>query len=281
MFQSSNPALPQDDSFAQYYGEMAGARPDVATLGGVVNKTAFLVLLACLAGAGGYALVGTMPSITWISAIAAFVIVLGVGFVMRGNPKLAPILSPIYAVVEGLFLGSLTGALDSVLRSMPAMTDTVAAGEAAGATVSLAMPAFLITMSVMIAMLGLYAARIIRPTERFKAVVSTLTIGIMLTYGLMFILALFGVQMPFLSLGSAFQGGVAPLIGIGLNVLILGVAALVLIIDFGRVEDIVKSGAPRYMEWYAGFALLVTLAWIYYEAVKLVFRLYVLFGSRD
>ncbi len=283
MFQSSNPALgaADDAAFQEFYGDIASSRATTATLRGVVNKTAILVLIAATAGAGGYTLVASMPSITWISAIAAFVIVLGLGFMMRGNPKIAPIVSPIYAVVEGVFLGSLTGLLDSVLAGMSVMEGSVAAGAAAGKTVSLAMPAFLITISVMVAMLGLYAARIIRPTERFRAVVGTLTAGIMITYALMFVLSLVGLQMPFLSLGSAFAGGWTALIGIGLNLLILGVAALVLILDFERVEKIVDSGAPKYMEWYAGFALLVTLAWIYYEAVKLVFRLYLLFGSRD
>jgi uncharacterized YccA/Bax inhibitor family protein len=280
MFNSSNPALANDDAFQEYYGAQA-ERSSVATIQGVVNKTTLLVLIACIGGALGYKLVATIPSITFISAIAAFVVVLGVGFVLHGKPALSPYLAPVYAIIEGVFLGSLTGVLDSVLAGMPALEGAVAEGTAAGKTVSLAMPAFLITMGVMLAMLGLYYTRILQPTRKFVAVVSTLVGGIMITYLLMFVLALFGVQMPFLSLGSAFGGGWAPLVGIGLNVLILGVAALVLIIDFGRVEQIVSSGAPKYMEWYGGFALLVTLAWIYYEAVKLVFRLYLIFGSRE
>jgi uncharacterized YccA/Bax inhibitor family protein len=278
--QSSNPALAAADSFDEFYGEMAGQRATVATLQGVVNKTALLVVITASAGAVGYKLVTTTPSLMWISAIAAFVIVLGLGFVMRGNPRLAPIVSPIYAVVEGVFLGCLTRVLDQMLASVTALQETVVAGEAAGKTVSLAMPAFLITIGTMVAMLALYSARILQPTRKFVAVVSTLVLGIMITYGLMFVLSFFGIQIPFLSLGSAFGGGWAPVIGIGLSVLILGVAALTLIIDFGRVEEIVNSGAPKYMEWYAGFGLLVTLAWIYFEAVKLVFRLYVLFGNR-
>ncbi|MCP3902999.1 MAG: Bax inhibitor-1/YccA family protein [Planctomycetes bacterium] len=281
MFQSSNPALRNEDTFQEFYGDIAGTRPAQATLQGVVNKTGILVLIAVAGGAAGYQLAGAMPAITWISAIAAFVIVLGFGFVLCGKPQLSPILAPIYAIVEGIFLGALTAALDSVLAKMPALEGAVAEGQAAGASVSLAMPAFIITISVMLVMLALYSMRILRPTRRFTAVVSTAVGGIMLTYLLMFVLSMFGVQMPFLSLGSAFGSGYAPLIGIGLNVLILGVAALVLIIDFGRVEAIVEQGSPKYMEWYAGFALLVTLAWIYFEAVKLVFRLYLLFGSRD
>ncbi|MHC4804423.1 MAG: Bax inhibitor-1/YccA family membrane protein, partial [Planctomycetota bacterium] len=83
------------------------------------------------------------------------------------------------------------------------------------------------------------------------------------------------------SLGSAFAGGKAALIGLGINVFILGVASMWLIIDFKLIEDRVAEGGPKYMEWYCGFALLVTLAWIYFEAVKLAFRIAILLGNRD
>ena len=85
-----------------------------------------------------------------------------------------------------------------------------------------------------------------------------------------------GAMMPL-----AFQGGTAGWIGVGFNVLILGLASMWLIIDFKLVEDQVNAGAPKYAEWYCGFALLVTLAWIYFEAVKLVFRLAILLNGRD
>ena len=71
------------------------------------------------------------------------------------------------------------------------------------------------------------------------------------------------------------------MIGLGINVLILGGASMWLIIDFKLIEDRVAAGGPKYMEWYCGFALLVTLAWIYYEAVKLAFRVAILLGNRD
>ena len=86
--------------------------------------------------------------------------------------------------------------------------------------------------------------------------------------------------MPFLSLGSALRGGREALIGLGLNAAILGLASLWLIIDFGKVEEIVRRGSPKDMEWYGAFALLVTLAWVYYEAVKLCFRVAILLGNR-
>ncbi len=145
----------------------------------------------------------------------------------------------------------------------------------------IALQAFIITLSLMIAMLALYSARIIRPTRTFQAVVGVFTAGIMLTYLVSILLSLFGVALPFVSLASAFAGGTTAWIGLGINVFILGIASLWLVIDFKLVEDKVASGGPKYLEWYCGFALLVTLAWIYFEAVKLVFRLAILLGSRD
>ncbi len=280
MYQSSNPALNRDDTFRQFYGAMAGMKEksDVATLAGVVNKTTILVLIAVVAGAMAYAFIPATGGVLILSALAAFGVCIGVGIMMCGNPKRAPIMAPIYAVVEGIFLGVMTAALDSWLAQLQSTRAIAEGARPGGGTVSLAMPAFLITISVMLAMLGLYAARIIQPTERFQAVMRTLVVGVMITYLLSFVLSFVGVQIPFLSLSSATGSGAAPYIGLGISLLILGIASFCLIVDFGRVEQIVNSGAPRYMEWYAGFGLLVTLAWIYFEAVKLAFRLYLLFG---
>ncbi|MHC4419626.1 MAG: Bax inhibitor-1/YccA family membrane protein, partial [Planctomycetota bacterium] len=98
MWQSSNPALRNDNAFNEVYGRFA-ERADTITLQGVVNRTGLLVLIAVAAGGGGYALVGTMPSILWISCIAAFIVSLGVYFVIHGKPALAPVLAPLYAIV--------------------------------------------------------------------------------------------------------------------------------------------------------------------------------------
>ena len=122
--------------------------------------------------------------------------------------------------------------------------------------------------------------RILQPTKKFKATVCVLTLGIFLTYLVSFVMSMFGAEMPFISLGSAMQGGQTALIGLGINVLILGVASLWLVIDFGLVEQHVKAGAPKQMEWFCGFILMVTLVWIYLEAVKLCFRLAILMGNR-
>jgi len=271
--QSSNPAL-AEDAFNEYYGDMANtsAKADVTTLQGVVNKTAILVGIAIVAGAGGYAAAAaiTLPVVT-ISAIVALIVTLGVYYKIRGNPAHAVFLAPVYAVVQGFFLGALTGMFEGWLKYY----GVAAAG-------GLALQAFIITISIMLAMLGLYYARILQPTKMFVAVVTTLTVGVMIAYLISFVASFFITGgLPFLTAFSATQEGYAPWIGLGLNVLILGLASMWLIIDFGLVEEKVKDGAPKYMEWYCGFALIVSLAWIYYEAVKLAFRLALMFGSRD
>jgi uncharacterized YccA/Bax inhibitor family protein len=270
--ETSNPALKNEDAFSQFYGkEMFASKPDVTTLQGVVNKTAILVGVAIASGSIGYALLPSTPSILWMSSIAAFVICIGLGFLLAGRPQLSPIFAPIYAIVEGLFLGSLTAALDQYLTSMQL---NMAGG--------LALQALIITGSAVAAMLALYSTGILKPTRLFRSIVVTATFAVMIIYGLAFLLMILGgPRLPFIDITSAFDQGWAPIIGLALNVLILGLACLWLIIDFGTVEQNVKAGAPKYMEWYCGFALLVTLAWIYYEAVKLAFRLAVLFGSRD
>lgn len=279
---SSNPVLNDQATFQQAYSHLAGEqRADVATVQGVVNKTVLLVGATIIVGGLTYSFLPISGSIVMFSFLASMIICLGLGFILRGNPKLASIAAPIYAVVEGVALGGFTKLLDGLLIQMGAMASLTAKLGLSEGNFSLAMPAMLITFSVTLGVLGLYKARILRPSERFKAVMKVAIAGVMLTYLSSWILAIFGISIPFLNLGSALQGGTPALIGLGISVLFLGIASLTLVLDFGMVESIVEQGQPKHMEWYAGFALLVTLAWIYYEAVKLSFRLAILFANRD
>jgi uncharacterized YccA/Bax inhibitor family protein len=134
----------------------------------------------------------------------------------------------------------------------------------------------------MASMLLLYKTGIVRPTDRFKAIIGVATGGIMLAYLVSFVLSIFWQPLPLISFASAVQDkGAMGFLGLGINVLILGIASLWLVIDFGTIEDNIKAGAPKSMEWYCAFGLLVTLAWIYFEAVKLVVRVASLFGNRN
>ena len=273
MWKSSNPVLTHsDDAFREAYGHMDATGANQTTLGGVVNRTFLLVLLTVCAGAGGYALLGVIgASAIWIGSISAFITVLAVGFLLTRKAHLAPYLAPVYAIVEGVFLGALTALADQILASRGL---TVAGG--------VGLQAFIVTMSAVISMLVLYKLGV-RPTRMFMAVIGVATAAIMLAYLVSFIMMIvLGQPLPLISFASAVADkGVMGFLGLGINIFILIVASLWLIIDFKMVEDAVEAGEPKYMEWYLGFALLVTLAWIYYEAVKLVVRLAVLFGGRD
>ncbi len=272
MWQSSNPALRgRDELFHQTYGSMGAARSETATIQGVANKTAILVGITVLGGAGGWALADAFTSAAWVCALAATAVTFGLCMFICGKPTMAPALAPVYAIGEGVFLGAVTAVLDKWLLKL----DVAIPG-------GLALQAVVVTLGVTVAMLGLYSARILRPTKLFTSMVIVATAGISLTYLLSLVLMLItGVGLPLVSIGSSVGQGWAPLIGLGVNVLFLGVASLWLVIDFKTIEDLVAGGAPKSMEWYGGFALLVTLAWIYFEAVKLVFRVAVLLGNRD
>jgi uncharacterized YccA/Bax inhibitor family protein len=257
ILETSNPALKNQEAWRE---AVAAGGVDTASMSGVVNKT----------GMFGIWLTQNQPGLAWPLGIAGFIATIVVYFMIMRNPLRAKQTAWIHAAIQGAFLGVLTHALDSALVKM----GYVAMG-------GLALQAFVITISVLISMLALYYFRILKPTKKFTATVSVLTLGIFMTYMISFVMSLFGEQMPFLSIGSALEGGNAALIGIGINVLILGVASLWLIIDFGMIEKQVQSGAPKQMEWFCAFILMVTLVWIYLEAVKLCFRLAILFGKRD
>ena len=276
-FESSNPALNKENLYSPS-DAMAG--DNAATVQGVVNKTSALVAIATVTGALGYAYLPVTGSVLMISCIAAFVICLGASFVLMGNPRLSSTVGPVYAAVEGVFLGVMTKLLDEVLaRQFAGSEGGMAALINEGG--SLALPAFVISMACVVSMLALYTTGIIRPTQRFRRIMSVLIMGAMLTYLTAFVLGMFGVSIPFFSLSSATADPTSALIGLGICLFFLGIASFTLILDFGRVEEIVNSGAPKYMEWYAAFGLMVTLAWIYYEALKLSFRLAILLNRRD
>jgi uncharacterized YccA/Bax inhibitor family protein len=271
MWQSSNPALANDDAFAQFYGKaMFDTRTKVATLQGVVNKTAILTVIAVAAGTLGYWLFSTHPMTLWLSNLVGFIVVMAVYFVIRGKPQASVYLAPVYAVVEGVFLGGFTALAEYLL----AQRNIHVPG-------GVALQAFIITGCALGSMLALYSMRILRPTQTFRNVISTATGAIALTYLVSFILSLFGVHLPFITMFSAANAtGGAALIGLGVNLFILAIASLGLIIDFGMIEERLQTESPRYIEWYCGFALLVTLAWIYYESVKIVLRVAALVNRR-
>ena len=122
-----------------------------------------------------------------------------------------------------------------------------------------------LTFGVLAVLLMAYSMRLIRVTQQFRAIVIGATGAIALLYLITMVLGLFHVNVPVLNASSP--------LGIIVSLVICGVAALNLVLDFDLIESGVAQGAPRYMEWYSAFGLLVTLVWLYLEILRLLSKL--------
>ena len=252
MMRSGNPAL-KDSTFLDL-GSGALVRGDAGTmtLNGTVNKTALLLVLT-LAGAlytwsqfssavaAGNP--GTMMPWVWGGAIGGLVVALVTIF----KKEWSPVTAPLYAVLEGLFLGAVSAMFE--LR-FPGIV----------------MQAVGLTFGTLAALLLAYRSGLIRATENFKLGVVAATGGIALLYLVNIGMRLFGFEgMGFIHDSS--------LIGIAFSGFVVVIAALNLVLDFDFIENGVERGAPKYMEWYAAFGLLVTLVWLYLEILRLLSKL--------
>ena len=220
------------------------------TLQGSINKS-FLLLVVLLAGAfwpwsqymtTGDASVVTVPLM--VGVFGGLILAMIISF----KANLAPVLSIPYAALEGLAIGSISALLE---RRYP----------------GIAIQAVGLTFAVFAVMLVAYKLNIIRATARFRAVVIGATGAIALVYLVSMVLGLFHVTAPTMVLNSS-----TPL-GIIISLVIVGVAALNLILDFDFIESGAAQGAPRYMEWYAAFGLLVTMVWLYLEILRLLSKM--------
>ena len=240
---TSNPAL-KDEYFQR---DMALASEGVMTLQGTAGKTLLLVLLAMFSAAFTWneyksGNTGIVTPALLVGGIGGFIVAMVTVF----KPRLAPFTSPFYAVLEGLFLGAISARYDVSWPGLP-------------------IQAIGLTFMVFLAMLVVYRTGIIKVTEKFRFGVVAATGGIMLFYLLSIVLSLFGVRIP-----MVHDSG---MIGIGFSLIVVGVAALNLALDFDFIERGVAAQAPRHMEWYAAFGLLVTLIWLYLEIRRLMSKL--------
>ncbi|MBW7474287.1 Bax inhibitor-1/YccA family protein [Paenibacillus oenotherae] len=242
---SGNPTL-RDSTFGNSdhhpYGE-------AMTVEGTVNK-AFIMLALLMGGAFAAWSMYTNGQNVIPYAIGGAIIGLILALVISFVPKAAPYLAPVYAICEGLFLGALSANYETLYQGIT-------------------LQAALITISIFIALLVAYKARIIKATENFKLGVFAATGGVALVYLLSFVLGMFGITVPYLHDNS--------LLGIGISIVIVIIAALNLVLDFDFIESGAQHGAPKYMEWYGAFGLMVTLVWLYIEILRLLSKL----RSRD
>ena len=247
MMRTSNPAL-NDQVFRNAAGlETGGA---TMTLEGTVLKTG--VLLAILVTAAGFSWMQTVSQANGGQVASGYAMLGGIGGLIFAlatvfKPRWSPYTAPVYAGLEGLLLGGISAMFEA---SYPGI-----AVQAVGAT-----------FGTLAALLAAYASGLIRPSENFKLGVTAATGGICLVYLASWILSLFGVH----ALGSLFGAG---LLGIGFSVVVVIVAALNLVLDFDFIENGVRQAAPKYMEWYGAFGLLVTLVWLYLEILRLLSKL--------
>jgi uncharacterized YccA/Bax inhibitor family protein len=216
------------------------------TINGTINKVGLMLLLVIAAASFTWNQVtgvnpGNVQLYTIGGAIGGFITALITVF----RPQSSPVTAPIYAILEGLFLGSITAVINSAYPGV-------------------AFQAVLLTFGTLFTMLLLYRSGRIRATPRFRRGVFMATGAVFFAYLFSWIFSLFGMPMGFMHSGGA--------LGIIINLVIIVIAALNLIMDFDFIERGAGMGAPKFMEWYGAFGLMVTLIWLYIEFLRLLAR---------
>jgi len=246
---TSNPTL-RPEVFRDAQREVV-ATDATMTMQGTMTKTAAMLIAVLVAAIFTWQkAMASADAMPW--AIGGMITGLVLGLIISFKPKMAPLLALPYALAEGLMLGAISA---------------LYAARAGGPESGLVLSAVTITFSIAFAMLGLYAFRIIRVTERLKSMVMIATGGVMLFYGISFLLSFFMTSSP-----MAMVHG-AGMVGIGFSLFVVGLAAFNLLLDFDFIERGSNAGAPKYMEWYGAFALIVTLVWLYIEVLRLLSKL--------
>lgn len=233
---TSNPVLTNKAFEVQADGQ-------AMTIQGTVNRSIFLFLLLLITASLSWRLAeydaDLLSVLMWPSAIAGFVLALITIFAK----KYSMITAPLYAAAEGFFLGAISMVYNSFYSGI-------------------VLQAVLLTAAILGVMLFAYKTGLIKATQKFRSGVLIATGGIALVYLASFVMNMFGMSMPYLHDGGP--------IGIGISVFIVIIAALNLILDFSFIEQASQSNAPKYMEWYAAFGLMVTLVWLYLEILRLL-----------
>jgi uncharacterized YccA/Bax inhibitor family protein len=233
------------EASARFGGSIS--RTDTMTMQGTIVATGVMFVMLLAAAVLGWRIVPTnlqgevtgFPAITLGAMLGGFVLAMVASF----RPPLTRYIGPVYAVLEGIFVGSFSRVMNSAYPGIVL--------QAVGAT-----------MAVFAVMLVMYSTRILVVTDRMRRIVTMATLGIMVFYGISLLLRLFGVTAPFINDASG--------IGILFSFFVAGLAAFNLALNFDVIERGVKAGAPKYMEWYAGFGLIVTVVWLYLELLRLL-----------
>jgi len=238
---TSNPAL--NAKTFERFGPIAAG--EGMTIEGTVNRAAFLLLV--LAATATWTWMQTfagVPTQGYLlgGLIGGFVVALITIF----KPAVSPFTAPVYAALEGLALGAISAIFEA--RYPGIVIQAVA-----------------LTFGTLFALLIAYRSRLIPVTENFKLGIVAATGGIAIFYLVAMALSFFGIRIAFLHEGSA--------LGIGFSLFVIVIAALNLVLDFDFIEKGAEHGAPKFMEWYGAFGLMVTLVWLYLEILRLLSKL--------
>lgn len=251
---SSNPVLNE-----RVFSRESTWSQEVMTINGTVNKTGLMLLLVIAGALFTWNKFFTAFTIdnpqAGMAAVAPWLMIGGIGgliiaLITSFRPQSSAITAPIYAVLEGVLLGGLSAVFESMYAGI-------------------VMRAVALTMGVFVAMLVLYRSQVVPITNKFRMGVFAATGGIALVYLGSFIAGLFGANTAFLYDSSPLS--------IGISLVVIVVAALNLMLDFDFIEKASASGAPKYMEWYGAFGLMVTLVWLYLEMLRLLSK----FANRE
>lgn len=232
--ESRNPAF-RKDTFA--FG-LEDTSP--MTMSGAINKSGLLFLILMTGAAVGWSLENLAIGV--VAGLIGF----AASFFVIFKPRQAAIGAPIYAALDGVFIGTISVFAENRVPGIAANAMTL-------------------TFGILALMLGAYRLKLLRATPMFTRAVVLATLGIALVYIVDLVMSFFGVQMAMIH-----QSGT---VGILFSVIVAGVASLNLILDFDMFERQTAAGAPKYMEWYCGFSLLVTVVWIYVEMLRLLSKL--------
>jgi len=245
---SGNPALKESTFLDLGSGTVVSRASGAMTLNGTVNKTGLLLFLAVITAAFAWNQVEvTAEGMTgglyvWGGLIGGFILAMVTVF----KKEWSPVTAPMYALVEGFFLGGISAIFEARYPGI-------------------AFQAVLLTFGTLFALLMAYRSGLIKATENFKMGVVAATGGIALVYLATIVLGFFGVEIPMIH-GNG-------IVGIGFSLFVIVIAALNLVLDFDFIETGVERGAPKYMEWYGAFGLMITLVWLYIEFLRLLSKL--------
>ena len=239
MMRSGNPALS-----SKTFENLSTTSSDVMTLDGAVNKTA--ISMGILLFAAYYTYTNAIMDYILIGFIGGFVVALVTIF----KKSWSPVTVPIYAVLEGLALGGISKMYADAFEP------------------GIVPQAIMLTLGILFALLFAYKTKIIRATENFKLGVFAATAGIGIVYLVSFFMGIFGSGgLPVMDPTNS------SMLSIGFSLFVVVIASLNLVMDFDFIENGAANGAPKYMEWYGAFGLLVTLIWLYLEILRLLAKL--------